>query len=89
MLRKISILPLTVFTKCNFTPASLCLDGEGKLENTMQDLILSFLSENPAVISGLIVYLITTEVLPFVPGTYNGVLQGVIQGIADYLANKK
>ncbi len=55
----------------------------------MQDLILSFLSENPAVISGLIVYLITTEVLPFVPGTYNGVLQGVIQGIADYLANKK
>ena len=55
----------------------------------MQDLILSFLSENPDVISGLIVYLITTEVLPFVPGSYNGVLQGVIKGISDYFESKK
>ena len=55
----------------------------------MQDLILSFLTNNPSAMTGIIVWLITTEILPFVPSQYNGVIQSVITAISNYLASKK
>ena len=49
------------------------------------EFIAALVSSNPDIVIGLIGWIITTEVMPFIPGPYNG----IVQGILEYLTKKK
>jgi hypothetical protein len=47
--------------------------------------LIAFLNDNPTTVVGFFVWLVTTEILPFIPGPYNGIVQSIIKAIADNL----
>jgi len=51
--------------------------------------LIEYFTKNPDMIVGLIGWLLTSEVLPLLPGRYNGIIQGVLRYLMDRMPVKE